>query len=101
MKEAVRGKTPVTMDALVQQTESLFTADVLHFPFPPKFRMPQMDAFDGTKDLMDHLNTYKNQIELHRYQNPIRCQAFTITLKGSALAWFSRLHLVSIFFFKE
>ena len=60
MKEAVKGRAPVSMDALVQQTESPFTAEVLHFPFQEKFRMPQIETFDGTKDPIDHLNTYKN-----------------------------------------
>ena len=64
MKEAVKGRAPVFMDALVQQTESLFKAEVLHFPFPAKFRMPQIETFDGTKDPVNHLNTYKNQMEL-------------------------------------
>ena len=40
MKEVVRGRAPNTMDTLVQQTESPFTAEVLHFPLPAKFRMP-------------------------------------------------------------
>ena len=60
------------MDALVQQTESPFTVGVLHFPLPVKFRMPQIETFDGTKDLVDHLNTYKNQMELHEYQDLVR-----------------------------
>ena len=68
MKEAIKGRTPVSMEALVQQTESLFTVGVLHFPLPAKLRMPQIETFYGTKDPIDHLNTYKNQIELHRYQ---------------------------------
>ena len=40
VKEVVRGRAPDTMDTLVQQTESPFTAEVLHFPLPAKFRMP-------------------------------------------------------------
>ena len=60
VKKVVRGRAPDTMDTLVQQTESPFTAEVLHFPLPSKFRMPQMEAFDGVKDPVDHLNTYKN-----------------------------------------
>ena len=60
MKEAVKGRAPVSMDALVQQTESPFTAGLLYFPLPEKFRMPQIETFDGTKDPIDHLNTYKN-----------------------------------------
>ena len=86
MKEVVKGRAPVSMDALVQQTESLLKAGVLHFPLPAKFKMPQIETFDGTKDPVDHLNTYKNQMELHGYQDLVRCKAFAITLKGSALA---------------
>ena len=101
MKEVVRGRAPDTMDTLVQQTESPFTAEVLHFPLPAKFRMPQVEAFDGVKDQVDHLNTYKNQMELHGYQDPVRCRAFAITLKGPALAWFNRLPPSSISSFRE
>ena len=67
MKEVVRGRAPDTMDTLVQQIESPFTVEVLHFLLPTKFRMPQVEAFDGVKDPVNHLNTYKNQMELHRY----------------------------------
>ena len=101
VKEVVRGCVPDTMDTLVQQTESPFTAEVLHFPLPTKFRMPQVEAFDGARDSVDHLNTYKNQMELHGYQDPVRCKAFAITLKGPALAWFNRLPSSSISLFRE
>ena len=76
--------------------ESPFTAWVLHFPFPTKFIMSQIEAFDGTKDPVDHLNTYKHQVELHGYQDPVRCRAFAITLKVLALSWFNRLPPASI-----
>ena len=100
-KEVVKGRAPDTIDTLVQQTESPFTAEILHFPLPAKFRMPQVEAFDGVKDPVDHLNTYKNQMELHGYQDPVRCRAFAITLKGPALAWFNRLPSSSISSFRE
>ena len=103
MKEVVKGRTTDSIDTLVQQTESPFTAEVLHFSLPSKFRMPQVEAFDGARDLVDHLNTYnyKNQMELHGYQDPVRCRAFAITLKGPALAWFNRLPPSSISYFRE
>ena len=82
MKEVVKGRAPDTMDTLVQKTESPFTAEVLRYPLPAKFRMPQVEAFDGVKDPVDHLNTYKNQMELHGYQDPVRCRAFATTLKA-------------------
>ena len=101
MKEVVKGRASDSMDTLVQQTESLFTTEVLHFPLSAKFKMPQIEAFDGTKNLVDHLNTYKNQMELNGYQDPVRCKAFAITLKGPALAWFNRLPPSLIASFRE
>ena len=101
VKEVVKGCAPDTMDTLVQQTESPFTAEVVRYPLPVKFRMPKVEAFNGVKDPVDHLNTYKNQMDLHRYQDPVRCRAFTTTLKGPALAWFNRIPLSSISSFRE
>ena len=101
VKEVVKGRAPDTMDTLVQQTESPFTAEVLHFPLPAKFRMPQVEIFDGVKDPVDHLNTYKNQMELHGYQDPVRCKAFATTLKGPTLALFNRIPPSSISSFRE
>ena len=101
MKKAVKGRAPVSMEALIQQTEFPFIAGVLHFLLRIKFRMPQIKTFDGTKDPIDHLNTYKNKMELHEYQDPVRCRAFAITLKGPALAWFNRLPPSSISLFIE
>ena len=40
-------------------------------------------------------------MELHGYQDPVRCRAFSITLKGPALAWFNRLPPSSISSFRE
>ena len=101
MKEVVKGRVLDTMDTLVQQTESPFTVEVLRYPLPPKFRMPQVEAFDGIKDPIDHLNTYKNQMKLHGYQDPVRCRAFAPTLKGPAMAWFNRIPSATISSFRE
>ena len=70
-------------------------------PSPNKFRMSHIKALDEKKDPVDHLNTYKNQMELHGYQDPVRCRAFAITLKGLALAWFNRLSAALISSFRE
>ena len=101
VKEVVKGRAPDTMDTLVQQTESPFTAEVLRYPLPAKFKTPQVESFNGIKDPVDHLNTYKNQMELHGYQDPVRYRAFATTLKGPALAWFNRIPPSSISSFRE
>ena len=86
MKVAVKGRTPASMDALVQQTESPFTVGVLHFPLPAKFRMPQIKTFEGTKDPINHLNTYKNQMELHGYVSGTRTmQSLCYHTKGPSI----------------
>ena len=74
MKEAIKGRTPVSMDALVHQTKSPFTVGVLHIPLPAMFRMSQTEMFEETKDPIDNLNTYKNQMELHGYQEGLSAQ---------------------------
>ena len=38
MKKVIKGRAPDFMDTLVQQTDSPFMAEVLHFPLPAKFR---------------------------------------------------------------
>ena len=40
-------------------------------------------------------------MELHGYQDPVRCRAFSITLKGPTLAWFNRLPPSSVSSFRE
>ena len=40
-------------------------------------------------------------MKLHGYQDPVRCRAFAITLKGPTLAWFNRLPPSSISSFRE
>ena len=60
MKETVKGRAPVFIGTLVQKTKSPFTSEVLHFPLPAKSRMPQIETFDGTKDPVEYLSTYKN-----------------------------------------
>ena len=63
--------------------------------------MPQIKTFDGTKDPVDHLNTYNNKMKLHGYQDPVRCRAFAIMLKGLTLSWFNILLPSLISSFKE
>ena len=101
MKETVKGRAQVPMDVLVQQTKSPFIAEVLHFPLPAKIRMPQIETFDGTQDPVDDFNTYKNQMELHGYQDPVRCRAFAIKVNDPTLSWFNRLPPSSTSSFRE
>jgi len=50
MMNAMKGRVSTSLDELVHRTDSPFTASVTSFPFPTKFKMPQMDAHDGLRD---------------------------------------------------
>ena len=60
-----------------------------------------VEAFDGCKVLLDHLDTYKSLIQLDNRLDEIMCRAFPTTLKGSARQWFANFTLASINFFAE
>ena len=59
MMNALKGQVSSNLDSLVYRTDSPFTASVNSFPLPHKFRMPQIDSYDGVKDPLDHLETFK------------------------------------------
>ena len=64
LRSAIREKTEWNVDRLVRATDSPFTAAVLECPVPSKFRLPQLESFDGLKNPQDHLNTFKMTLGL-------------------------------------
>ena len=101
MMNALKGRVSSDLNDLVNRTDSLFTAPVNSFPLPSKFRMPQMDSYDGVRDPLDHLETFKTLMHLQGVANVIMYRAFPTTLKGAARIWFSLLTPNLISTFKE
>ena len=64
LRSTIKEKTEQSVDRLVRATDSLFTTVVLECPVPSKFRLPQLESFDGLKDPQDHLNTFKTMLGL-------------------------------------
>ena len=91
MMNALRGQVSSDLDDLVHWTDSPFTASVTSFPLPPKFRMPQMETYNGSKDPLDHLESFKTLMHLQGMADETMCKAFLTTLKGPARIWFSML----------
>nr|XP_023912199.1 uncharacterized protein LOC112023809 [Quercus suber] len=86
---------------MVRATDSLFTTAVLDCPVPSKFRLPQLEPFDGLKDPQDHLNTFKTTLGLQQPPDEILCRSFPTTLKGAAREWFTKLPTSSIDTFEQ
>ena len=101
MMNALKGRVSSDLDDLVNRTNSPFTIPVNSCPLPQKFRMPQIESYDGVKDPLDHLETFKTLMHLQGVPDEIMCRAFPTTLRGAARIWFSRLTPNSINTFKE
>ena len=101
MMNTLKGQVSSNLDDLVNKTDSPFTPSINSFPLPQKFRMPQIESYDGVKDPLDHLETFKTLMHLQEVPDEIMCKAFPTTLKGPARIWFSRLTSSSINTFKE
>ena len=75
MMNALKGRVSSDLDDLVNRTDSPFTAPINSFPLPSKFRMPQMDSYDGVRDPLDHLETFKTLMHLQGVADAIMCRA--------------------------
>ena len=83
MKENMRRANLI--EDLVHKNDSPFTASINGHPLPPKFKMPSLDSYDGTRDPFDHIATFKTNIHLQGVPDEIMCKAFPTTLKGPPL----------------
>ena len=83
MINALKGQVSTDLDDLVHRIDSPFTAFVISFPLPPKFRMLQVENYDRSKDPLDHLESFKTLMHLQGVLDKIMCRVFPTTLKGS------------------
>ena len=62
LMNAMKGRVSTKLDELVHQTDSPFTTQITSFPLPANFRIPQEEAYKRSKDLLDHLESFKTLI---------------------------------------
>ena len=62
MMNAMRGRVATNLEELDHRTNSLFT--VTSCPLPPKFWMLQVKTYEGLKDPLDHLKSFKTLMHL-------------------------------------
>ncbi|XP_075640496.1 uncharacterized protein LOC142612268 [Castanea sativa] len=78
-------------DGMIQRTDSPFTTKVLNHSLPPKFRLPQLESYDGSKDPLDHIESFKTLMLLQMTLDEVMCRAFPTTLKGAARVWINKI----------
>ena len=64
LKNAMKEKTDKNLDVMVKRAGSPFTLKVLECPLPPKFCLPQLESFNGLRDPLDHITTFKMTLSL-------------------------------------
>ena len=83
MMNALIGRISTNLEELVQRTYSPFPTEVTSFPLLAKFRMPQVEAYDGSQDPLNHLESFKTLMHLQGVLDEIMYRAFSTTLKGT------------------
>ena len=81
---------------LMSNTNLPFIDRVMRFFFLDKFKVPQVDRYDGSGDPSDHIEGFRAHLILHGTLDEIACQAFPTTLKGVAKELFDNLSSKSI-----
>ena len=59
LKNAMKDKGGENLDGMIRRTNSPFTTEVLNRPLSPKFHLPQLESHDGSKDPLDHIESFK------------------------------------------
>ena len=96
VKNAMKGKTEMNLDGIIKRTDSPFTASVLECPLPLKFRLLQLEFYDGTKDPLDHIGAFRTIMNLQQTSDEVICRSFLATLRGTIRVWFSKLPASSL-----
>ena len=101
LKSAMKDKGEENLDGMIWRMDSPFTNEVLNHPLRPKFRLPQLESYDGSKDPLDHIESFKILMLLHMTPDEVTCRTFPTTMKGVARVWFSKIPLGTIADFEQ
>ena len=101
LKTVVKDRDVDNLDRIIRRTDSPFTTEVLNFPLPLKFRLPQLESFDSWRDPLDHIESFKTLMLLQMTPDEVMCRAFLTRLKGAARVWFAKQPLGIIANFEQ
>ena len=53
--------------------DPLFSQKIMQEPISSNFKLPQFESYDGTSDLVDHLEAFRTMMLLHEAPDAILC----------------------------
>lgn len=68
---------------------------------PYHFKEPTMEAYNGTSDLFDYMESFRSLILHQGMLDALMCKTFLTTFKKVARAWYTQLLPRLIHFFEE
>jgi len=91
LKSAMKDKGGENLDKMIRRTDSPFTTEVLNCPLRPKFHLLQLESYDGSKDPLDHIESFRTLMLLQMTVDEVVFRAFPTTLKGATRVWFNKI----------
>ena len=62
-------------------TDPPFSQKIMQELIPSNFKLSQFESYDGTSDLVDHLEAFRTMMLLHGTPDAIQCRAFPSILR--------------------
>lgn len=89
------------IDNFFQNTSSPFVERIITYLLPDKFKPPDVLAYSGLGDPVEHLENFQARLDLLGTPYEVICKAFPLTLAGIAREWFRKLLLASFISFES
>ena len=87
----LKGNTIDPFVDMMVSSQPALSMQILWTPNLVGFKMPPMEPYDGTLDLLDHVESFKTLMLLHGVLDALLCKVFPMTFRGPMRAWFVRL----------
>ncbi|XP_020204205.1 uncharacterized protein LOC109789618 [Cajanus cajan] len=73
-----------------------FIDGIMETPLPLGWKPLNIDRYDNSSDLDEHINAYITQMNQYTNDNALMCRVFPTSLKGPTLTWYTQLSTGSI-----
>lgn len=99
IKLAIKDKN--TTNGLDLSTKPLFTVAIMDYERLFRFKPPNLNPYDDTKDLVNHVQSFKSHMIFLGASDEMKYKFFPLTFHNVACNWYSTLKPNSISYFEE